>query len=89
MVQLALHKGLKELGDQGNDAVTNELWWVHIQNAFSPRKIEFFTSQQRTKVFESLSFLTEKKIKLSKVVYVWMEGSTGKSCGKMKLLHHQ
>ena len=38
MVQLALQKGLK-------DTVTKELWQVHIQNVFSPRKLESLTPQ--------------------------------------------
>ena len=60
MVQLALRKRLKEFRDQGKDAVTKELWQVHMQNAFSPRKLELLTSQQRMKALESLLFLTEK-----------------------------
>lgn len=59
--QFSIKQGIKKWGDRGKEAVAAELWQVHLQDTFTPKKVDDLSREERAKALESLMFLEEKR----------------------------
>ena len=61
MTQFSMKSGIKNLGQDSNDAIMNELKQLHMCNTFSPVDPSHLTKEQKEQVLESHLFLKLKR----------------------------
>ena len=61
MIQYSLGKGLKKFGDQGSNAIYDELNQMHKRGAFEPKHYSELTRDEQSKVLDTIVLIEEKR----------------------------
>merc|ERR1712127_855965 len=59
--QMGWKKGLKVLGEKGEEAIENELQQIHDMDGFTPKHWHQLTKEERVRALKYLMYLKEKR----------------------------
>ena len=61
-----MKRGLKELGEKGETAMSEDLYQIHMRDTFRPKSSENLTEEKNRDALESLKFLMFKRDRIVK-----------------------